>query len=144
MKLREHTRQDHEIENDSTDDVTDDPKSPEIVYRCDFCNATESSVTALDHHVALHENQFKCVVCNKVLKHKGNLVLHMRIHVSKVFFFFKSCRFYGLNDLFFYRRTKSFSIVLNVVKRLYINHLFECICKRLIQTFEIKNVQNVH
>lgn len=89
MELRTHTRQNHEIEQSSNDEMelnkTDSTtKDNESQFRCEICGITESSQELLSEHIALHENQFKCVVCGTILKHKGNLVLHMRIHVCKV------------------------------------------------------------
>lgn len=84
MKLREHRRNDHELDNESADETLM-PMKEEMLYRCDFCNAIETNESALDEHVAKHEGQFKCVICGAILKHKGNLVLHMRIHVSFIF-----------------------------------------------------------
>lgn len=88
MELRTHARNDHEIEHGSNDeaeliraDAT--ANESEIYFRCDMCGVTESTEQSLVDHVALHENQIKCVVCGTILKHKANLVLHMRIHVSE-------------------------------------------------------------
>lgn len=86
MELRTHTRQDHEIEQSSNDEVEltrgdSSHKEDEGNFRCDICGVLESSSELLFEHVALHENQLKCVICGTILKHKGNLVLHMRIHV---------------------------------------------------------------
>lgn len=92
MELRTHTRQDHEIEQSSNDEVefskTDAMvKDAECQFRCEICGVPENSKESLSEHIALHENQLKCVVCGTILKHKGNLVLHMRIHVSDTIFF---------------------------------------------------------
>lgn len=95
----------------STDEVaSDEPNSvtrdQEGVHRCDYCNEIESTEDLLEQHVAQHDNQFKCVICGAILKHKGNLVLHMRIHVSFSssgtnfsFRIFRSNRF----NIYFYR-----------------------------------------
>lgn len=95
MELKTHTRQDHEIEHSSNDEVEmsrvdSSIKEHEGNFRCDICGFVESTEESLVEHVALHENQLKCVVCGTILKHKGNLVLHMRIHVCKTHSFLKS------------------------------------------------------
>lgn len=83
MELKAHYRQNHEIEHNSNDEAEDSTaKENESNFRCDTCGICESSVDSLSEHIALHDNQLKCVVCGTILKHKANLVLHMRIHVS--------------------------------------------------------------
>lgn len=88
MELRAHTRQNHEIEHNNSNDETEDStaKESDNNFRCEICGIFESSSDSLAEHMALHENQLKCVVCGTILKHKANLILHMRIHVS-----FHSC-----------------------------------------------------
>lgn len=86
MELRTHTRHNHEIEHNSDDKMKSNKAVPSTRdtngnFRCDICGIAESSKKSLSDHVALHENQLKCVVCSTILKHKGNLILHMRIHV---------------------------------------------------------------
>lgn len=89
MELRAHTRQNHEIGQNSNDETEDStPKEQDTSFRCDICGILESSSESLSEHFALHENQLKCVVCGTILKHKANLVLHMRIHVSFYFSIF--------------------------------------------------------
>lgn len=86
MELRTHTRHNHEIEHNANEKFeTSKPvtstRDNDGHFRCDICGILETSKELLSEHVALHENQLKCVVCGTILKHKGNLVLHMRIHV---------------------------------------------------------------
>lgn len=91
VELKNHTRQDHEIEHSIEQSSNDEAEynradasasESESSLRCEICGITESTNESLSNHVALHENQLKCVVCGTVLKHRSNLILHMRIHVS--------------------------------------------------------------
>lgn len=91
MELRSHARLLHEVESSSADELNLDSaevnaaeKSIEFVYRCSFCGIVESTDELLRKHEELHDNSLKCTVCGIILKHKGNLVLHMRIHVSTI------------------------------------------------------------
>lgn len=96
IELHAHRRRDHEVsiegETDDNDSVDESPSIKVVVgdkgqgtmYRCDICGIFEDTKESLESHTALHENRLQCVVCGVVLKHKGNLVLHMRIHVSLV------------------------------------------------------------
>lgn len=83
FELRNHARQDHEIEHCSNDEAEFSSSENDSNFRCDICGMTDgiNSNDQLSRHVALHENQLKCVVCGTILKHRANLVLHMRIHV---------------------------------------------------------------
>lgn len=54
------------------------------IYRCSFCGEIEATENELTLHVDKHEGQLKCVICGTIVKHKANLILHMRIHVSVV------------------------------------------------------------
>lgn len=56
------------------------------LYRCNVCGQMETTEDELTAHREKHEGQLKCVICGTVVKHKANLVLHMRIHVSDSFF----------------------------------------------------------
>lgn len=86
LELKNHARQAHEIEHCSNDEAefSRDASASESDsnLRCEICGVTESTVESLSDHVALHEDQLKCVVCGTILKHRSNLILHMRIHVS--------------------------------------------------------------
>lgn len=90
MELKAHTRQYHEIDQNSNDETEESAtKEADSNFRCEICGMTESSLESLQEHIALHDNQLKCVVCGTIVKHKANLFLHMRIHVS--FFVSSSC-----------------------------------------------------
>lgn len=87
MELKNHVRQNHEIEPSSNDEA--ESRAGDIFgegdnsLRCEICGFIEATAESLANHVALHENKLKCVICNTVLKHRANLVLHMRIHVKQ-------------------------------------------------------------
>lgn len=144
MELRAHYRQNHEIEHNSNDEAEDSTaKENESNFRCDTCGICESSIDSLSEHIALHDNQLKCVVCGTILKHKANLVLHMRIHVSTTFLLLLSLAFMSNNfssHLDNFRRTRNSSNVINVTRLSSTNHLFECICKRRTPKYAKSNV----
>lgn len=89
--LRLHSRLVHEVENDSAEEsATDASKINEtdgvadLMLRCSICGISENSTESLEEHKASHNNSLKCTVCGIVVKHKSNLFLHMRIHVSPI------------------------------------------------------------
>lgn len=147
MELRTHTRQDHEIEHSSNDEVEmsrvdSSIKENEGNFRCDICGFVESTEESLVEHVALHDNQLKCVVCGTILKHKGNLVLHMRIHVCKTYYFIQIKIVWLKNFIHFCRPIRNSSNVINVKRLLFTNHHFECTYKRHTLKYETNNVPN--
>lgn len=153
--MRSHARLIHEVENDSADEINLDPveantaeKSIEFVYRCSFCGIIENTDELLRKHEELHNNTLKCTVCGIILKHKGNLVLHMRIHVSSIIIISYINKYFEKKSLiwifFSFRRIKNSSNVINVRRLSFISHHCECIYKPHILMLEIKNVHSVH
>lgn len=96
IELREHKRVEHELHISFRCPICDRAFSGELnLHRhiqthtypmsplsCNFCGQIETNSHDLETHVLQHNNRLECTVCGKVLKHKSNLVLHMRIHVS--------------------------------------------------------------
>lgn len=83
VEMKAHIRQNHEIDQKSNDETEVPPATDnESNFRCEFCGMCESSADALLAHLEKHENKNKCIICGQIVKHRANLHLHMRIHVS--------------------------------------------------------------
>lgn len=150
MELKAHTRQNHEIEQNSNDETEESTaKETDSNFRCDICGMVENSVESLQEHIVQHDNQFKCVICGTILKHKANLFLHMRIHVSLSFILISLYHESLVNMtkkkqyISFRRLTRSSTSVTNATRLLYIDHRFECICKPRILMCGRSNAPNV-
>lgn len=89
IELRSHARDVHELDVPQEEirrvesETVDSDSMGEALYPCSLCGLVEASAEALEQHEANHENALKCTICGVVVKHKSNLILHMRIHVSQ-------------------------------------------------------------
>lgn len=112
MQLRAHQRSEHEVQysyecgicgksmkteallkehiNQHETSVLPANENP-ICFRCDLCGQIENCEEEFAEHTAKHGGQLKCILCGTIVKHKANLILHMRIHVR-----------FTLNHFFFY------------------------------------------
>lgn len=57
----------------------------EELYKCHVCGIIADDEECLFEHHSLHEGKpaLQCITCNQMLKSKGSLVRHTRIHVSE-------------------------------------------------------------
>lgn len=89
-ELRTHTRRIHEIAENtdgsqSTSNDSDNAIPLSSNRHCPMCGIIVDE-SELHSHKASHDDSWKCAICGMVLKNKGNLVMHTRIHVSNLKF----------------------------------------------------------
>lgn len=88
IELRSHTRRTHEIadntdvsQSNSNDSDNVDPVTSNS--QCPICGIIVDESELLSHKTS-HDDSWKCAICGIILKNKGNLIMHTRIHVSKL------------------------------------------------------------
>lgn len=70
-------------------------------FDCDYCGNVFDDYKAFTNHRQLHLDlpKFQCLECERVVKRKQVLRIHMRVHVSSTIIIFYT-DFYGLIYLF--------------------------------------------
>lgn len=91
IELRSHTRRVHEIAGNTDGSQLTSNDSDNVVPatsnpQCPICGIIVDE-SELQSHKASHDDSWKCTICGIILKNKGNLIMHTRIHVSKLSIF---------------------------------------------------------